>query len=214
MKGRMPRLLLDIQCTIFRQALESLLQTAGFEVLATPAALESPQTRRRMKPVAAAILDGATAIHPVPERVREYARMAPPIPWILLADTAEDPDNILSAFRAGASAVLVKTQPGADLIAAVRCVLNGDLYLSPDVGGRIVPRLLSPAKDRSSCVTENETDLIKMIAEGKTVAQAAAVLGIDAGKASRDHSRLKRKLGLKNTAAVVRYAVRHGIIAA
>jgi two-component system invasion response regulator UvrY len=214
MKGRMPRLLLDIQSTIFRQALELLLRTAGFEVLTPLEAPESPQTRRRMKTVAAAILDGATAVHPVPERVRDYARRAPPIPWILLAESAEDPDNILSAFRAGASAYVVKTQPAAELIEAVHSVLDGDLYLSPDVGRRIFPRLLSPAKDLSGCVTDHETDLIKMIAEGKTVAQAAAVLGIDAGVASRDHSRLKRKLGLKNTAALVRYAVRHGIIAA
>ena len=128
------------------------------------------------------------------------------------------PDATLAreALAAGASGYLLKSSPGSELKEALRDVLQGRTYLSPGVtrdAVEIMGRMTSIHEDVWARLTPRQREVLQLLAEGKSHKELADILNISVKTAEYHKYAILEKLGLKTNAELVRYAVRHGIIA-
>ena len=127
------------------------------------------------------------------------------------------PDATLAqeALAAGASGYLLKSSPGSELKGALRDVLQGRTYLSPGVtrdAVEIMGRMTSIHEDVWARLTPRQREVLQLLAEGKSHKEVADILNISVKTAEYHKYAILDKLGLKTNAALVKYAVRHGII--
>jgi DNA-binding NarL/FixJ family response regulator len=111
---------------------------------------------------------------------------------------------VKEAFRAGASAFVVKNCTASDLVLAVRTVLAGGTYVSPEV-----PE--DGAQAPSEELSERQTSVLRLIAQGCSAKQIACHLNISPRTAEFHKSSIMEKLKLRTTAELTRYAIKHGI---
>jgi DNA-binding NarL/FixJ family response regulator len=130
---------------------------------------------------------------------------------ILLTRHDEDP-YITEALRAGARGYVLKTQAATDLVQAIHQVLRGGVYLSPGISRAVVEAYLSKSEPAADPLTARERQVLQMIGEGNSTKDVARVLGISVKTAESHRARLMRKLDIHETASLVRYAIRHGLI--
>ena len=128
------------------------------------------------------------------------------------------PDATLAqeALAAGASGYLLKSSPGSELKGALRDVLLGRTYLSPEVArdvGEVWGRRTSIHEDVWAQLTPRQREVLQLLAEGKSHKEVANILNISVKTAEYHKYAILDKLGLKTNAELVQYAVRHGIIA-
>ena len=85
------------------------------------------------------------------------------------------------------------------------------MYLSPSVSGTVV-KAYREKKDLADPLTPREREVVQLIAEGKTTKEVASLLGVSVKTAESHRTNLMQKLGVHETAGLVRYAVRRGLI--
>ena len=114
------------------------------------------------------------------------------------------------AFRRGASAFVLKQSAVEELRRAVRDVLRGQTYLSPLIAGETVAFLLNQSKSQQDDPrpTTRESEVLQLLAEGKSMKEVAAILGISAGTVAFHKYKLMEKLGLKSNAELLEYAIK------
>src|SRR5262249_49140365 len=127
--------------------------------------------------------------------------------------TANQEDHhILEAVEAKVSGYLLKNNAVTDLIQAIRAVCRGMVYLAPDISPVVVAACTAKNRGAAAPLGRREREVLRLIADGKTTRELAAVGGIGFKPAVSHRSRIMEKLGIHNRAALVRYAVRHGIV--
>jgi len=134
---------------------------------------------------------------------------------VLMLSQFDDEEYVLEALGdAGAAGYMVKTDPAAELLSAVRAVHSGRRYLSPTIAPIVLARLRNSPKNSSRAAnpTRRERDVLKLIGEGATTKEVAQRLGISVKTAQAHRDNLKQKLELRPTAAMVRYAIKHKLI--
>ena len=119
---------------------------------------------------------------------------------------------VLAALEAGFSGYVLKSQAAAQLVRAIREVGRGSIYLSPGVSRVVVEASLNREKLPSDPLTGREREVLQLVAEGKTTKQIAKLLGVSAKTAESHRSRIMTKLKIHETAGLVRYAIRQGLI--
>ena len=123
---------------------------------------------------------------------------------------------VLEALRNGASAYVLKDAGGGELLQAVRSVIAGSRYLSPPLSERAIADYVEKAKsaplDPVGELTTREREVLGLAAEGQSTGDIAARLGISPRTAETHRANLMRKLGLHNQTALVRFAIRQGIL--
>ena len=127
----------------------------------------------------------------------------------------EDEEYLLQCLDAGASGYILKDAPAPRLIGAVRDVSAGRKYLSPQVLGKLVDDFRSRSSSgvaRGSTLTPREREVIKMLAEGNSVRQIAAILGLSIKTVEAHKFNLMRKLNIHNKAQLVTYAIQKKIV--
>ena len=112
---------------------------------------------------------------------------------------------VKEAFRAGASAFVVKNCAANDLVLAVRTVLGGGTYVSPEVQEDAAQ---APAEELS----ERQITVLRLIAQGCSAKQIAFNLNISSRTAEFHKNSIMEKLKLRTTAQLTRYAIEHGIV--
>jgi DNA-binding NarL/FixJ family response regulator len=118
-------------------------------------------------------------------------------------------------LKAGARAYVLKSAGAGDLITAIRTVREGGLFLSPEASEQALRNLGEPQRDPPrSVLGRREAEILRLIAQGRRSSEIAARLGITVGTVSVHRSNLKRKLGLRTTAELTRYAIREGLLSA
>jgi len=129
----------------------------------------------------------------------------------------EDTTKISDMMRAGASGYLFKTTGKHELVNAIQKVYTGQKYLSPEVSNKLIDRMIGdefPKETpvRHAEITPREKDIIKLIAQEMTNNEIAQRLNNSPMTIITHRKNLLRKLGLKNTAGLIKYAVEHGLL--
>lgn len=144
---------------------------------------------------------------------RKMRRLCPTTKAIILTVHAED-HCVLQALQAGVSGYVLKTKGAADLVHAIQEVSKGMVYLSPDISHTVVAACLAKDGIQADPLTAREHQVLQLIAEGKTTKEIAAFLDIGFKTAVSHRTRIMEKLSIHNTAGLVRYAIRQGLIQA
>lgn len=140
---------------------------------------------------------------------------------VLILTMHEDEGYLRQAFREGASGYVVKKAAHADLLSAIRAVHRGDLYIHPSMTKAILEEALDfEVKEAASwpslgpeSLSAREKEVLRLVALGYTNSQIAEQLYISMKTVETYRARVKEKLGLKSRAALVRYALREGLLA-
>ncbi|MFE9745234.1 response regulator [Saccharothrix saharensis] len=137
---------------------------------------------------------------------------------VLVLTTFDLDDYVYEALRAGASGFLLKHAPASELLAAVRVVARGDALLAPSVTKRLIEdfvkaqpvRVVKPAA--LSALTERETEVLRLIAQGLSNGEIAAHLVLAEQTVKTHVSRVLMKLGLRDRAQAVIAAYESGLV--
>jgi DNA-binding NarL/FixJ family response regulator len=141
-------------------------------------------------------------------------------PKVLILTTFDLDDYVYEALRAGASGFLLKDAPADDLVHAVRVVAAGEALLAPSVTRRLIAEFAArPNRDRPrhtalNALTPRETDVLRLIARGRSNAEIAADLVVAEQTVKTHIGRILGKLGLRDRAQAVVFAYETGLITA
>ena len=206
------RVLLADDHQIVRQGVRGLLEGAGFQVIAEAAdGREALRLAASKDPPDVVVLDLAMPALNGVDAAREIVRSSPDVKAILLTMHPEEP-YVLEALRAGVSGYVLKTQAADDLVQAIREVTRGAIYLSPKVSRTLVEAYRSKSDLPPSPLSPRERQVLQLVAEGKSTKEVAAILDISAKTADSHRTRIMAKLDIHETASLVRYAVRTGLV--
>jgi two-component system, NarL family, response regulator NreC len=136
---------------------------------------------------------------------------------VLTAHNSEE--YIRAALNAGADGYVLKDASRAELLQAVRAILSGQTFLCASVTAKVVSGYLRPKAEDPTLlsaehVTEREREVLTQVALGSSNKLIARALGVSVKTVEKHRANLMRKLTLHNTAAVTRFAIRHGMVAA
>lgn len=124
---------------------------------------------------------------------------------------------VRDALAAGANGYLVKDTTFDEVLTAMRSVLRGRTYLSPEVSGHVVRRYLDPKGSEGNTsgfdqLTRRERSILRLVAEGRTNRDAATVLHLSHKTIEKHRASLMRKLGLRSVAELAVLALEVGFI--
>ena len=148
------------------------------------------------------VMDGITATRAIRERF-------PDTEVVALTSVLEDA-SVVGAIRAGAIGYLLKTTDADDLRRAIRSAAEGQVQLSPEAAARLMREVRAP--DSPETLTERETDVLRLVAEGKANKEIAQGLGIGEKTVKTHVSNILAKLGLQSRTQAALYAARLGIV--
>jgi two-component system, NarL family, response regulator NreC len=206
-----PRILLADDHVIVRQGFRALLEREGLEVVAEAAnGHEAVRLAAELLPDVA-VLDFAMPLLNGLDAAKEIRRRSPRTRTILLTVHSED-HYVLEAVRAGVHGYVVKTQAAADLVQAIREIRGNAIYLSPTISRAVVEAYLDKATPPGDVLSSRERQVLQLVAEGKTTKEIAGVLGVSIKTADSHRARIMRKLDIHDTAGLVRFAIRRGLI--
>jgi DNA-binding NarL/FixJ family response regulator len=208
------RVLVADDHTLVRQGLVSLLEASGeCEVVAEAAdGLEAVEKASRTRPDVA-LLDVAMPRLSGLEAVRRICAAAPAT-RVLVLTVHDEEEYVLHMVRLGAAGYLVKDSAASELLAAVRALAAGKAYFGPQAARVLAERLRIPERgdDPYGALTAREREVFHLVIEGRTTKEIARALGISAKTAENHRARVLEKLDLHNTAELVRYAARKGLL--
>lgn len=135
---------------------------------------------------------------------------------VVILTTFDLDEYVFEALRLGASGFLVKDTRPADLVQAVRVVAQGDALLSPGVTRRLVERFATHAKEPPAAtldaLTERESEVVALVAEGLSNQEIAERLVVSPWTAKTHVSRAMVKLGARDRAQLVVFAYESGLV--
>ena len=132
---------------------------------------------------------------------------------VLVLSMQDDPRYVREAFEAGASGYVLKEAADTEVVGAVRAVANGERYVHPALGARLVAAESEERKRAASDpLSEREREVLRLLALGHTNQEIAAQLYISVRTAETHRAHIMRKLGLASRAELVRYALDNGMI--
>jgi DNA-binding NarL/FixJ family response regulator len=147
------------------------------------------------------------------EAARKLRKSVPAAKLIFVTMHA-DATYVTGAFHAGASGYVLKRCAAMELVSAIHTVLTGATYITPlirrDVLGDAPGSPLWPG-EMSGDLTERQREVIQLVAEGHTVKEIAAILSISTKTVAFHKSNVMRRLGIRSTAELTKYALEHGI---
>jgi DNA-binding NarL/FixJ family response regulator len=117
------------------------------------------------------------------------------------------------ALRAGASGFVVKHAAGKELIAAIHTVLRGGKYLPAHLASDVLTTLAGGGDSAVRTLTPRQREVASLIAEGRTMKEVAAALGLSPRTVETHKYQMMAALGLQTTADLIHYALEHGLTA-
>src|SRR5712691_6539861 len=207
------RILLVDDHLLFRQGLRSMLPAEEFEVVAEAAdGQEAIKLVRKHEPDIAVLDVSMPGLNGV-DAAREVLRSSPCTRVVVLTMHRETP-YIVGALEAGARGYVLKSQPVSDVVQALREVSAGGVYVPPEYVKVLVDMHHEGAERVMQPLSARERQVLQLVAEGKTTKELAYKLGISFKTAESHRTRVMAKLGIHETAGLVRYAIRNRLIEA
>jgi DNA-binding NarL/FixJ family response regulator len=135
-------------------------------------------------------------------------------PKILFLSMYADLPLVEEAFRAGASGYVLKSGGTDELVRAIQCIARGGTYVTPLLGDLISSLLAAvpDQKNRESVLTTRQVEVLRLLAEGRTMKEIGERLNITARTTESHKYEIMRNLGLKTTAELIRYAIRINLV--
>ena len=209
------RVLIVDDHTMVRESLVSVLQADGEVQVVAQAAdgIEAIEKAMQTHPDVVIVdlsmprLGGVEVVR----RLRE----ALPATRVLVLTMHQEDEYVLQAVRAGASGYLVKDSAASELLAAVRSLHAGRGYFGPQAARTLAEQLQHPERtldDPYGRLTPREREVLHLIAEGLTTKEIARRLDISTKTAENHRGHVLEKLDVRNTAELVRYALRKGLV--
>jgi len=143
-----------------------------------------------------------------------HLKLALPKLKLIFMTMNEDPDLVGEAFRAGASAFLLKQAAAFELMEAIEKVLKGGSYVTPSAAeGQAAISLRDPkARAHVTEPTPRQREVIQLLAEGRSMKEVASILQITKRTVAAHKYAVMDLLQLKTNADLVQYAIKHRII--
>ncbi len=211
------RVLLADDHGIVRRGMRALLETEpGIEVVGEAAdGIECLRLCETLHPDLA-ILDIAMPKLNGVEVTARAIKQEPGLKVIILSMYADE-SYVVRALGAGARAYLLKEATEDDLVPAIRAVVAGRSFFSPAVSRVLLEDYVRQLKQRGledsyHLLTDREKQVLQLLAEGRTNKEVAVELGLGVSTVETHRANLMQKLSLRNTAEIVLYAVRKGVI--
>jgi len=148
------------------------------------------------------VMDGISAIH-------EIRHSIPEVEVIALTSVLEDA-SVIGAVRAGAIGYLLKDTKAEELCRSIRAAAAGQVQLSPQAAARLMREIRAPESPQS--LTERETEVLRLLAEGKANKEIALTLSISETTVKTHVSNILMKLGVPSRTQAALYAVRIGLV--
>jgi DNA-binding NarL/FixJ family response regulator len=162
-----------------------------------------------------AVLDVAMPRMTGLQAAREMARR-PVAPRILLLSMYDNDQYFFEALKAGASGYVLKSVADRDLVEACRAVMRGEPFIYPDALTALMREYLQRARRgerlSGSILTERESQIVKLIAEGRSSKEIAALLVISIKTVEHHRANIPQKLEMRDRTELTRYAIRTGLI--
>jgi DNA-binding NarL/FixJ family response regulator len=125
----------------------------------------------------------------------------------------EDSDLAAEAFRAGASAYLLKRSAASELLVAIREVMKGRSYVTPLITQGLVGSFLDAANQKPSHdLTPRQREVLQLLAEGHSMKQVAALLNVTARTVAFHKYRMMEQLNIRSSAELIQFAIKHHIV--
>lgn len=161
-----------------------------------------------------AILDVAMPRLTGLQAAEELARRRPETVIVMLS-MYDNEQYLLAAVRAGASGYLLKSVADEQVVAACRAVLRGERFLYPSTASARTRKYLEQLDQREvaprDVLTRRESEVLKLVAEGRSSKEIAATLVISTKTVDRHRANIIEKLGVRDRVGLTRYAIREGL---
>jgi two-component system response regulator NreC len=210
------RVLLADDHGIVRRGLRAILEEAGHTIVAEAAdGLEAARLCEEQRPELLIVDVGMPKLSGIEVSARAQKLDHPPA--VIILSMHSDESYIIRALAAGARAYLLKDATDEDLLPAVRAVSAGKPFFSPAVAAVLVGdyvRMLQKRglEDSYHLLTDREKEILHLLAEGRSNKEVATLLDLGVSTVETHRANLMQKLNLHNTAEIVLYAVRKGLI--
>jgi DNA-binding NarL/FixJ family response regulator len=134
---------------------------------------------------------------------------------IVVVTMWDDPAIAAEAFRCGASAYVLKTCAVPELLEAVHFALEPKTYVTPSIASGMIQSLVQPPREGSDAdthLTSRQREVLRLLAEGKSMKEVAAVLNLTVRTVAFHKYRMMQMLNIKSSAELVRFAVVQHIV--
>ncbi len=213
----MRRLLIVDDAPLFRSAIGSALNAAGFEVVGEgPTARDAVQQAKELQPdivLLDIVMPGGSGLEVIGD-----IRIVSPSSKVLLLTASESEEDLLIGVKAGARGYLTKDTALPELISAIDAVAAGGAALSPTMAGKLVDvaHQLFGDKEllalRQPTLTGREIEVLELVAQGNTSRQIGELLFISENTVKNHIRNILDKLGLHSRNEAVLYAAREDLI--
>jgi len=131
---------------------------------------------------------------------------------IIFLTVHNDPDVVAEVIRAGAKGYLLKSSASSELLQAIKAVAAGKTYITPLVTESMIGSLINGGeRNQAKNLTVRQREILQLLAEGKTMNEAAGVLCITPRTVAFHKYRIMESLGIKNNADLVKFAMKTGL---
>lgn len=207
----MLRILLADDHAIVRQGLKALLDSAGYRVVGEASdGRAAARLAKDLRPDLMVLDIGMPLLNGI-ECANVVKRDLPRIQVVALTMHADD-HYVLAALRAGIRGYVIKSHAMAELTDAIGKVARGSIYLSPEISSSVLTGFLTGRETERHRLTPREREVLQLVAEGKRSKEIADVLDITVKTAETHRAHIMDKLAIRDTAGLVRYAIRTGLI--
>lgn len=149
------------------------------------------------------------------DAARRLKKMMPDVKLIFVTMHA-DPAYVTEAFRVGATGYVLKRSAAADLLQAIRTVLNGHYYVAPPITKDVLSSLLASPAERQpgpEPLSPRQREVLQLVAEGHSLKEIADILKISVKTVEYHKAQIMQQLDLHTTAELTKYAIAHGLTA-
>ena len=150
------------------------------------------------------------------QAAHELSRRRPELRTLILS-MYENEQFLFEALKAGASGYVLKSGADNDIVEACRAAMRGQSFLYPSAVHTLIRDFIERADERGQdfdLLTQRELEVLKLIAEGHTSKEIAAMLVISIKTVDRHRTNMLEKLGMRDRVELTRYAIRNGLVEA
>ena len=204
------RVVIADQQRLFAEACKQVLEPE-FEVVSAVNDGRSSVEAAVQRNADALILDVALPLLNGLDAAEQAIRRLPSIK-IMFTTANADPEVAAEAFRRGASAYILKQSGADDYLTAIRKVMRGDSYLSPLIARETIDYLLhKPKRENQRRITRRQSEILQLLAEGKSMKTVAGILDISPGTVAFHKYEMMARLGIETNAGLLQYAMRNSM---